>query len=164
MAETNTINFDVQLVVGLRYLNYLLLLHCSGSSERELFDDERGRFSPLAPICRGVFERRSRIGEISWFDSVLESGRKMSRWCFTGMRYVGALQKSVTGLMLVSDSEPSSLFERCFLFPALRWLAPRDISLVSWLSLGKLSRALRNRAEPATTVMDLLSVESSNMS
>lgn len=36
---------------------------------------------------------------------------------------------------------------------------PREISLVSWL--GRLSRALRKRALLATTVIDLLSVESS---
>lgn len=56
--------------------------------------------------------------------------------------------------MLVSDSEPSFVWR--FLLPRL---ATRVISLVSWL--GRLSRALRKRALLATTVIDLLSVESS---
>jgi hypothetical protein len=64
------------------------------------------------------------------------------------------LQNSFVGLMLVSDSEPS--FVCCDFVPRF---APREISLVSWL--GILSRAFRKRALLATTVIDLLSVESS---
>lgn len=50
--------------------------------------------------------RLSLIGELSLFDSVLESGRNMSLDDLMGIRYVGALLNSLTGLMLVSDSEP----------------------------------------------------------
>lgn len=65
---------------GLRYLNYLLLL-----PDRKISMDwlSRGDFAGRrririsADICLGVFDRRS-IGELSLFDSVLESGRNIS--------------------------------------------------------------------------------------
>lgn len=38
---------------------------------------DRGRIRMSAETCLGVFDRRS-IGELSLFDSVLESGRKIS--------------------------------------------------------------------------------------
>lgn len=125
------------------------------SIERELLGSRPlERFSGMPPMCLGVLLLRSLIGDWSLFDSVLESGRKMSRECFTGMRYVGALLNSFVGLMLVSDSEPSFAW-----WPFGPREAPREISLVSWL--GKLSRAFRKRALLATTVIDLLNVESS---
>lgn len=137
----------------IRYLSdYLMLLLCNMSIERELLESLPLDLFSGAPMCRGVLLRRSLTGDWSLFDSVLESGRNMSRVCLTGIRYVGALLNSLVGLKLVSDSEPSGWL-------LLTRLAPREISLVSWL--GKLSLAFRKRALLATTVIDLLSVESS---
>jgi hypothetical protein len=74
--------------------------------ERELFDSlVLGLFSLFR--CLGVLLLLSLTGELSLFDSVLESGRNSSRECLTGIRYVGALLNSFVGLKLVSDSEPS---------------------------------------------------------
>lgn len=65
---------------GFRYLNYLLLL-----PERRISIDRlsrggllsRGRILMSADTWRGVFDLRS-MGELSLFDSVLESGQKIS--------------------------------------------------------------------------------------
>lgn len=65
---------------GFRYLNYLLLL-----PDRRISIDKlsrggllsRGRILISADTWRGVFDLRS-IGELSLFDSVLESGRNIS--------------------------------------------------------------------------------------
>lgn len=65
---------------GLRYLNYLLLLPDRKISIDWLSRGDfvgRGRIRISAAICLGVFDRRS-IGELSLFDSVLESGRNIS--------------------------------------------------------------------------------------
>lgn len=65
---------------GLRYLNYLLLLPDRKISMDWLSWDNfagRGRIRISADICLGVFALRS-IGELSLFDSVLESGRNIS--------------------------------------------------------------------------------------
>ena len=76
--------------------------------ERELFVSRPLDLFPSgALMCLGVLLRRSLTGDGSLFDSVLESGRKISRECLTGIRYVGAFENSFVGLKLVSDSDPS---------------------------------------------------------
>lgn len=127
-------NFHVFLFKFLEfwYLNYLLLLPGRRTSI-EIFS--RGAFNGWGcgccdrgredVICRGVLVRRSCTGELSAFDSVLESGRNMSskqifikktsnlskyyphkpRDDLIGIRYVGAFENSFVGLTLVSDSE-----------------------------------------------------------
>lgn len=67
---------------------------------------------------------------------------------------MGALEKSVVGLWLVSDSDPLFSF----------WLMRERLPLRRSISRGSElpgSRELRCRELPATTVMDLLRVDSS---